>query len=558
MTLHPPIPKRLFLLLFCAVPWLAAAQQTIRDTNFSAVKDTANTADVDLDTFPGKIILLQGTNTNLALNRPVIVRYNNPLKVSNHPTASNPQLVADGRVASDSFFELLPGQEGTFLRIDMQAIRVVNHLVIRTFPNNSSNFRVRGYSIYIGLDTLSLKKVKQVAENDFATTNDFFDPDTARFVVLSIDRQDPSLTNPFSTTFGEIEVYGTGYLSQGTFTSIVRDVGQTVNWGKAGWTATTPKATAVRMQFRTGSTPKVDNSWSDWSPEITTPDSLFEVFEPRQYMQYRVNLYTFSTETPRVDEVTVRYDTLLVATTATAAVLPQVNQILKETQVRYEVKVEAGTRTTGIDTLIIFTDLPLTVTKVTVNDQTVNASVEFRPGKVIVGLPASVNSNATLAVFLKFTPFLLENRFPSQIISRANPSNPQRVDATIVAGNESWTLLTTGVPEQLIVDVQADPNPFTPNGDGRNDLTYISFFISNLIEKRPVRITVYDIAGRVVRTLLDTHSSAAAFVERNAIPWDGRDDSGRLLPPGLYIYQIVVDADGLNPGVVTKTVTVAY
>jgi hypothetical protein len=66
------------------------------------------------------------------------------------------------------------------------------------------------------------------------------------------------------------------------------------------------------------------------------------------------------------------------------------------------------------------------------------------------------------------------------------------------------------------------------------------------------------VSGRLVRTLLDVKTTAQAFVEQNAIRWDGRNDNNRLLPPGLYIYQILVDIDGLSPAVVTKTVSIAY
>ncbi|MBI3586222.1 MAG: discoidin domain-containing protein, partial [Ignavibacteriales bacterium] len=271
----------LTVLLF--VPSLLFSQIVIQDTTWLSIKDTAGTADVDLETIPNKIILQTGTNTNLALNKSVVVRYANsdPNKISTHPTASNPSLVIDGKVSSTSFFELLPGQEGSFFRIDLQAVRVVNRIVTRVFPTNSINFRVRGYSIYTALDTLGAKKVKQVVDNDYANTNDFFDPETARYVYFQVNKQDPSLTNPFSTTFGEIEVYGTGYLQQGTFTSVVRNAGTTVNWGRASWKGNIPTGTRITMQVRTGNTPAVDAKWSPWSDEITVPNSLFDIYEPR-------------------------------------------------------------------------------------------------------------------------------------------------------------------------------------------------------------------------------------------------------------------------------------
>jgi hypothetical protein len=536
------------------------AQLVFFDSTFTLVQDTAGTRDVDLFTVPGKVILQTGTNTNLALEKDVVVRYSNadPNKISTHPTAWNPRTVIDGKVSATSFFELLPGQEGSYFRLDLQANRVVNRVVSRVFPANSVNFRVRGYSIYTGLDTVTFKKVKQVAENDRANTDDFFEPETARYVIFRIEKQDPSLTNPFSTTFGEIEVYGVGYLQQGTFTSRVRDAQIPVNWGRASWKANTPPGTAVRLQVRTGDAPTIGPSWSQWSNEVSTPNSLFNVYEPRRYMQYRANLYTSSVETPRLDEVSITADTLLVARSASARVLPQTAQILKESEFDYQVTIQADARSTGVDTLVLFTDIPLVVLAVKVNELNIPFDVKFKSGQIIVGFGTTVNFSATINVHFRFTPFLDQTSIPSQLISKRNSSNPQRVDALTTSSGAGWTLNALGVPEQVIVGAKADPNPFTPNGDGRNDQTHFSFFVSNLVVERPVSIKVFDISGRLVRTVLDTRTTAQAFVEQKAIVWDGRSDNGRVLPPGLYIYQIKVDVDGLSPAVVTKTVSIAY
>lgn len=536
------------------------AQLVFFDSTFALVQDTAGTRDVDLLTIPGKVILQTGTNTNLALNKDIVVRYSNgdPNKISNHPTAWDPRTIIDGKVSATSFFELLPGQEGSYVRIDLKASRVVNRVVTRVFPANSVNFRVRGYSIYTGLDTLTFKKVKQVAENERANTDDFFDPETARYVIFRIDRQDPSLTNAFSTTFGEIEVYGVGYLQQGTITARVRDAQIGVNWGRASWKANTPPGTAVRLQVRTGDTPTVGPSWSAWSDEVTTPNSLFNVYEPRRYMQYRANLYTSSVETPRLDEVTITADTLLVARSAVARVLPQAAPILKESEFDYQVTIEADARSTGVDTLVLFTEIPLVVLAVKVNDLNIPFDVKFQPGQIVIGFGNTINFSAAINVHFRFTPFLDQTTLPSQVISKKSAQNPQRVDAQVSGNLASWTLNAFGVPEQVIAAAKADPNPFTPNNDGRNDVTYFSFFVSNLVVERPVSIKIFDVSGRLVRTVMDTRTTAQAFVEQNAIRWDGRGDNGRVLPPGLYLYQIKVDVDGLSPAVITKTVTIAY
>jgi flagellar hook assembly protein FlgD len=49
-----------------------------------------------------------------------------------------------------------------------------------------------------------------------------------------------------------------------------------------------------------------------------------------------------------------------------------------------------------------------------------------------------------------------------------------------------------------------------------------------------VTLTVFDAAGRVVRTLLDGTVTAGA----KTIVWDGADDGGRQLSSGVYLYRL--------------------
>ena len=69
------------------------------------------------------------------------------------------------------------------------------------------------------------------------------------------------------------------------------------------------------------------------------------------------------------------------------------------------------------------------------------------------------------------------------------------------------------------------PNPFTPNADGFNDEAE---FITREIHIGEPRVTLYDIHGRSVRGL-------RANIE-GRIVWDGRDDEGRRVDAGVYLY----------------------
>lgn len=71
------------------------------------------------------------------------------------------------------------------------------------------------------------------------------------------------------------------------------------------------------------------------------------------------------------------------------------------------------------------------------------------------------------------------------------------------------------------------PDPFTSE-------TSIRF---SLARPSSVRLTVHDVRGRRVRTLVD---GSLPDGPRTAV-WNGRDDSGRPLPSGTYLYHLTAD-----------------
>ncbi len=82
------------------------------------------------------------------------------------------------------------------------------------------------------------------------------------------------------------------------------------------------------------------------------------------------------------------------------------------------------------------------------------------------------------------------------------------------------------LPTAFAVHANA-PNPFNPQ-------TTITF---DLPRASRVTLRVLDVAGRLVRTLVDDDLPAA---QHRAI-WDGRDGTGRRQPSGVYYYQLVTD-----------------
>jgi hypothetical protein len=78
---------------------------------------------------------------------------------------------------------------------------------------------------------------------------------------------------------------------------------------------------------------------------------------------------------------------------------------------------------------------------------------------------------------------------------------------------------------------QNHPNPFNPSTTIRYELPRAS----------TVELAIYNVAGRLVRVLVDGTEQAAG---RHQVTWDGLDGSGKRVPSGVYVYRL--EAGGLR------------
>ncbi len=71
------------------------------------------------------------------------------------------------------------------------------------------------------------------------------------------------------------------------------------------------------------------------------------------------------------------------------------------------------------------------------------------------------------------------------------------------------------------------PNPFNLSTSINYQLTAVTH----------VKLIIYDIIGRKVRTLIDLKKTAG----EHSVSWDGTDDFGNLVSSGMYFYQLKSD-----------------
>lgn len=89
------------------------------------------------------------------------------------------------------------------------------------------------------------------------------------------------------------------------------------------------------------------------------------------------------------------------------------------------------------------------------------------------------------------------------------------------------------VATELTLDKAAVfPQIFSPNGDGINDLIY--FVIQNP-KQSTVSGKIIDMGGADVGVL---RTAGAGAPTEDTLMWDGRDSSGHIVPPGVYMYEI--------------------
>ncbi len=137
---------------------------------------------------------------------------------------------------------------------------------------------------------------------------------------------------------------------------------------------------------------------------------------------------------------------------------------------------------------------------------------DYRHYSFTVGLE---NSTGTVGL-----TFFANNVYPSENAFPFRDSFALRITTEAIGIEENEV---SKLPRRLEM-FPAYPNPF------RHTAT-ISFALPKPMD---VEVKIYDLSGRAVRKLLGGRLEAGV----HSVEWDGRDDYGRTLPAGIYIYRL--------------------
>ena len=118
----------------------------------------------------------------------------------------------------------------------------------------------------------------------------------------------------------------------------------------------------------------------------------------------------------------------------------------------------------------------------------------------------------------------------AQPINRGNAANEIASEVLTVR---------TSISRRLLDDLTVQPKIATPNGDGVNEHIHFSFKLLQVTQQVPLRLVVFDLSGRSLRVIHDGQQPSGDL----RFSWDGRDESGAQVPPGLYVYRLSVESE---------------
>ena len=166
-----------------------------------------------------------------------------------------------------------------------------------------------------------------------------------------------------------------------------------------------------------------------------------------------------------------------------------------------------------------------------------------------VFLPQRIEPGNALPVRVLFNTkiFTYASTFEGTVFDATEETLPQPIeagDASAELNTSSLRVLGTSRDTAPLQHLSLSTPVITPNGDSTNDEVAISYTLFRLPESVPVELRVYSLDGH----LLTTRQVGEQASGQQRITWDGRDERGAPLPPGLYLIKIALHSEANDPG----------
>ena len=479
------------------------------------------------------------------------------------------------------------------MTFDLRAVYRVDHIRQISFSSLNRGFGFNFYEVLTSDGALapdgSLRWSKHFSGWP-STTNrrqgmvdHLFDVASVRFVRVRWKAWDANCGDEFGgeTAQGcqsggatsEMQIFGAGFPVQVDLRSALIDLQGQKNINALRWRADTPSGSRVEWRSRSGNelsktityfdknakaitqkqwerlipsfrgpvdtTSAPGGDWSAWSTIYASSGQRFLSPSMRRYVQLEARLMS---EDPKVaaslHEVALDFSDPLAQSVSAEIYLVEVEPgVLQD--FTYYVRPERTLN--GFDRLIVEASTALDFKGLRIDGEALTVQSQTNEVGIVLDLPRKVTAGQLVemdfaaAIFLNGTRFdlFLQDSASAEFVRQQVESG----DAVAsVASNTNIVNLPLG--QGLIGNVWIEPRVLTPNGDGVNERLVVSLDLVNILQDRPVRLAIVDLAGRRLHEI-----EMAAQAGPQHIEWDGRDGLGHLLPPGTYLLRLAVAGD---------------
>lgn len=443
--------------------------------------------------------------------------------------------------------------------------------------------------------------VYELPENVRDTIDVKFEPELARSVGLLLYR-----TSPKPLKVGEIEIYGTGYTNQASYVSQYIDIGEPAVWGNIRWRGRKDPQARIWIQSRTGNdldpnvywrftgrgnetTPFDDagqpldasdysllkpgeageitydtENWSFWSSPYEFADSNGTPIAspgPNSVIQLRADFLPVDDEGGELGFIEFTATKPPLAGNILGEIYPDEVPLGEISQFSYVIQPTIREKHSGFDQIEIATPFGVvgvdSVKATGLEDFTVNIEPDSTRFSIGIIPPRSMeDSGGVIEVFFRAPVLSYGTTFQGWV---RDSSRPLELPQSINPGNAADEVLSealtvrTSLSQRLLIDMLVEPKVVTPNGDGVNEKVDFSFKLLQITSRVSLSLKIFDLSGEK-RRVIRKNNQYSGFLH---FSWDGRDNSGNLVPPGLYVYQVSVEAEN-GEDLLTGTIGVAY
>jgi hypothetical protein len=389
----------------------------------------------------------------------------------------------------------------------------------------------------------------------------------------------------------EVEIYGNGFAPFAGYVSNVIDLGAAASLGQLSWSGSQDEGAQIELSMRSGSdddpntywrstfrggertrfdangrplklssynklqrgeqdgiTHDTEN-WAFWSAAYDFEQRVGPMVGdgPQRYVQIRADFASGQAASSQLDYVQFAVSIPPVASEALAEIVPVSVPPGQVTSFTYKIKPNLANEDLGFDSIGIDTPSRAgSVDAVRISGAPVAFEVmELEDEGFVIKIPRIdvQRTEELIEVDFQAEVFKFGTVFSGRVFDSERPLEvPQSItagNADVLEDSDQLSVDLARFGERTIRSLALNPPVFSPNGDGINDVVQIDYDLLNLVGAVPVKAEVYDLSGRSLGVVLSDQMASGRF----SAQWDGRDSSGKLLPPGLYLLRLSVEAD---------------